>query len=467
MRIHLLLFVFLIIALLAGFLVSQHPPDIVIMGCLALAIFIISFVKIEWGLYLLIFSMLLSPELSIHKTTGAFLGRGITLRFEDFLLVVIGLSWFAKNAVHKELGLFLKTPLNKAILFYVLACLVSTIIGIAEDRVEIKTGMLFVLKYIEYFILYFMVVNHVKDNDQGKRLIFCLLFTCFIVSILGIIQIPGGERASAPFEGETGEPNTLGGYLLFIGAIVAGLIIKSENRKLRALMLILVLAMVPAFLFTQSRSSYLGLIPVCFIFGFLAKRKIIVVGLITIAFLLSPLILPTQVKNRILYTFTQPQRSDQLEIGGLRFDTSTSARLISTKEILKNWPKHPIFGYGVTGYGFNESQFPRVLIETGILGLIAFIYLLYSIFGLAINRIKEVKSPEFKGLAYGFFAGFIGLLFHSLGANTFTIVRIMEPFWFLAGIIFVLPALECQSQAQAGKSAYATRKAATTELFIS
>ena len=95
-----------------------------------------------------------------------------------------------------------------------------------------------------------------------------------------------------------------------------------------------------------------------------------------------------------------------------------------------------------------DSQYPRVLIETGIIGLIAFLYLLYSILKLAISRMKSASNPYFKGLSIGFFAGFIGLLFHALGANTFIIVRIMEPFWFFTGIIAVLPALERQQQEQ-------------------
>jgi hypothetical protein len=61
---------------------------------------------------------------------------------------------------------------------------------------------------------------------------------------------------------------------------------------------------------------------------------------------------------------------------------------------------------------------------------------------------KAAKTPYFKGLAIGFFAGYIGLLFHALGANTFIIVRIMEPFWFFTGIIAVLPALEPKQQEQ-------------------
>jgi O-antigen ligase len=115
---------------------------------------------------------------------------------------------------------------------------------------------------------------------------------------------------------------------------------------------------------------------------------------------------------------------------------------------MQDWPKKPIFGYGVTGYEFLDSQYPRVLIETGIIGLIAFIYLLYSILKLAINRMRDVKTPYFKGLTIGFFAGYIGLLFHALGANSFIIVRIMEPFWFFTAIIAVLPALKTEREEQ-------------------
>ena len=117
MRLFVFVNAFVLIALLAGFLIPQYSPTILFMGVLALIIFTMSFINIEWGLYILILSMLLSPEFMSGNTAAASLERGVTLRLEDFLLVVIGLSWLARNAVDKELGLFLKTPLNKAILF--------------------------------------------------------------------------------------------------------------------------------------------------------------------------------------------------------------------------------------------------------------------------------------------------------------------------------------------------------------
>jgi O-antigen ligase len=442
-----------LVALLTGFFITKYPPSTMLLGVLALIIFTVSFINIEWGLYILIFSMLLSPEIMTGETGGASLGRGITLRLEDFLLAVIGLSWLARNAVKKDLGLFLKTPLNKAILFYVLACVLSTGLGIMTGRVELKTGCLFVLKYIEYFIVFFMMVNHVRSTDQIKRFVFCLFLTCFIASIIGILQIPGGGRVSAPFEGEIGEPNTFGGYLLFIGMVAAGLLAKTENSKTRQILAVLILCIIPPLLFTQSRTSYLALVPALMVLGYMTDRRIIILGVLVISFMVSPLFLPTAVKNRIMYTFTQPEEKGQIQIGDIRLDTSTSARLVSWKKALKDWPEHPILGYGVTGYKFVDAQYPRVLVETGILGLVAFLYLLFSIFKVSLHNLKEIKTPYFQGLAIGFFAGFVGLVVHALGANTFIIVRIMEPFWFFAGIMVVMPAMEREQAEQTQKVA--------------
>jgi len=412
------------------------------MAVAALVIFAVSFINIEWGLYILIFSMLLSPEFMAGETGGGSLGRGVTLRLEDFMLAIIGISWFARNAVDKELGLILKTPLNKPIFFYVLACVLSTGFGIMAGRVELKTGSLYVLKYIEYFVVFFMMVNHVRNTDQIKRFIICLFLTCFIASLIGAFQIPGGGRVSAPFEGDIGEPNTFGGYLVFMGAVAAGLLAKSENLRVKQTLVILICCIIPSLLFTQSRSSYLAIIPALLVLGYLTERRLIILGLLAIALMVSPLFLPKAVKNRVMFTFTQPEEQGQIQIGDLRLDTSTSARIKSWEKVLSDWPKHPLLGYGVTGYHFVDAQFPRVLIETGILGLSAFLYLLYSIFKLTLRNLKEVRIPYSQGLAIGFLAGYVGLMVHAIGANTFIIVRIMEPFWFFVGIVTVLPDLE-------------------------
>jgi hypothetical protein len=436
------------VALFAGYLSTQYSSSVLLWGLVAIAIFIAAFVNVDFGLYILIFSMLLSPEIIAGETRGASLGRGVTLRFEDFLLVVIGFSWFARTAVLKELGLFRKTPLNKAILYYSIACVLSTGFGIITGTVSAKTGFFFVLKYLEYFIVFFMLVNHVETEEQIRRLVFFLFLTCFIVSIIGILQIPAGGRVSAPFEGEIGEPNTFGGYLVFIGAIAGGLLLTEKwSRKKQALVL-LIIFIIPPLLYTQSRTSYLAAIPAVFTLAMFSNRRFIAITLVVLGLLLSPFLMPSAVKERIAFTFKQTREAGQIEVGDLRLDTSTSARIISWKAALGDWIKKPVFGYGITGRGFIDAQFPRVLAETGIIGFSAFIYLLFSIGKVAFDSLRSVKSRYFQGLTIGFIAGFVGMIFHCVGANTFIIVRIMEPFWFFAGIITVLPMIEQEASEQ-------------------
>jgi O-antigen ligase len=440
-----LLFILVLAAgLTAGYLAVHYPASTLLYIILGLVIFTVAFVKTEIALYILVFSMLLSPEFGAGEVQGgATLGRGATLRLDDFLLVIIGFSWLAKNAINKELGLFVKTPLNRPIVFYVLACIISTGFGIMGGRVHAKTGFFYVLKYMEYFIVFFMVANYLENMDQLKRFIFCLMLTCFITSVIGMLQIPAGGRVSAPFEGRSGEPNTFGGYLIFIGGVAAGLLMHITDRKTRRLLVVLLVAVVPPLLFTQSRSSYLAAVSTIFVLGFMMKRKAFSIGMIVVILILSPLFLPSQVKERILYTFQQREHPGQhVTIGGVRLDTSTSARIASWKAAMRDWARRPIFGHGVTGYAFVDAQFPRVLVETGIVGFAAFLYLLYYIFKLTISTLNTVKTPYASGIVVGFFAGYIGLLFHAIGANTFVIVRIMEPFWLVVGMIAVLPILE-------------------------
>lgn len=448
MRIVILVIIFALLVPLAGYITVEYNPATLLLAALGVAVFFISFVNIEIGLYILILSMMLSPEIIAGATTEMSAGRGVTLRYEDFLLVIIGTSWFAKNAVFKEIGLFRHTALNVPIVLYMLACIISTGFGIMTGNVSAKTGFFFVLKYIEYFIIFFMMVNHVEDSKQINRLIIALLLTCFIVSVIGILQIPGGRRVSAPFEGEVGEPNTFGGYLVLSISVMAGIIIYSDKPIIKRIMMLLIAFAIPPLLFTQSRSSYLSAFFVVLTFAWFSKKRLIYVSGLIVLIFLSPFIMPKAVKDRVLYTVTQQYHTGQIQVGDLRIDTSTSARLISWKEAIIDWTKHPLLGFGITGYQFIDAQFPRVLVETGAIGFAAFIYLLFAIGKMAFVHLQEVKDPLSKGIAYGFFAGFIGLIFHSIGANTFIIVRIMEPFWFYAGIVAVLPELENEQLAK-------------------
>lgn len=431
--------IILIAATFVGYMLTTLSSFQGLALAILLLVFVSTFIWPEAGLYLVIFSMLLSPEIIAGEVGGkATLGRGFTLRLEDFLLFFIGLSWFARTAVDKTTGLLRKTPLNLPIAAYILACLLATLWGKITGDVESVAGFFFILKYFEYMVVYFLVVNYVNTTDQAKRLLFCLFLTCFIASIYGLIQIPGGGRVSAPFEGEIGEPNTFGGYLLFMGAVAMALMEHLKDLRVRYGLAMLLVILLISLVYTQSRSSYLAVIPTYLVLAIFSKRRLYLIAGLTVLLLLSPFVLPRVVKERIAFTFAQSKEPGQIQFGDLRLDTSASARIISWREGLLDWRKKPLLGYGVTGHGFMDSQYPRILVETGIVGMLAFGWLVYSLFEIGLRTVKKQQDHMLHGLAVGMTAGLVGLLVHALAANTFIIVRIMEPFWCLTGILVAL-----------------------------
>ena len=87
------IFVFGVVAVVGAFTVAQGLTNISFtytMGAVAaLILFALAFVRTDFGIYVVIFSMLLSPQFG-SKGAGVGAGRGVTFRTEDFVLLVIG-----------------------------------------------------------------------------------------------------------------------------------------------------------------------------------------------------------------------------------------------------------------------------------------------------------------------------------------------------------------------------------------
>ena len=427
--------------LITYFIPELTNIQILLAGC-ATALLILCFASTTIALYVLIFSMLLSPEFIVGTTGGASLGRGVTLRLDDIVIMIISITWIGKMALKKDLGIFLRTPLNKPIAYYLLACLISTLFGALFRDLELKTGLFFVLKYFEFTLIYFMAANHINNKKQINHLLIALFIVAVIVSIIGITQIPSGARVSAPFEGKEGEPNTFGGYLLFMICLAGGLALSSGDLKKQIILGLTIVLMTIPLIYTQSRSSYLGTIPALISFIWLSERRYPVFIMIFIMLFLITFFGAEPARKRISYTFFEKRDRGEYEVLGKRLDTSASARLKSWTLALRDFKNHPLFGYGVTGYRFIDAQYFRVMIETGAVGLFFFFHLLWNIFKHSLRVFKTCSDYPEKGLTMGFIAGFIGLLFHAIGANTFIIVRIMEPFWFVCAMIMSISRLK-------------------------
>lgn len=383
--------------------------------------------------------MLFSPEVILGQTAA----REVTFRMDDLLLMIIVVTWLARAAIYKELTVFRLTPLHTPIALFMGVSLLATFIGMVMGRVGVATGLFFNLKILEYFIIFFMVVNYVKDEQEIKTFVILILLVALMVNLYALYQVPSGVRVTAPFEGEFGEPNTLGGYLIIIISLTLALfLLRSFGQRTNLLIPLFILSGI-ILMFTQSRGSWMGLIFMSVPFMILSsKRFFFIIGAILLVIAL-PYIAPESTKERFTGTFRPDPFFERTErFMGLGLDPSASERVTSYKQGFEKWKKRPVFGYGVTGAGFIDGQFLRLLMETGIVGVGLFLFLLWRMVLFLWDIYWSVDDPFFKALSLGMLGALAGLIGHGISASTFIIVRIMEPFWFLMGLVATYPLIK-------------------------
>src|SRR5262245_25568336 len=416
--------------------IGRAPLQLPLAAAAALVLFIAVVLRTEAGLVVLIASMLLSPEIPLGSAGhgGVEHARSVVLRTEDVLLLLVGLAWLARMAIHKDLGAVRRTRLNAAIAAYVFACTFATTLGIGAGRVGAVVGLCYVAKYLEYFVLYFITVNYVRTPERLRRLLLAVLATGVAITAYAWCQIPQGVRPSAPFEGTTGEPNTLGGYLVLLFAVATALWQTLPPSGLRRASGLLGLAILPPLAATLSRSSWLAFLVALAVLFACAPRRARLAAWVAVGAAVLLLAAPRGVRQRVAYPFPAEGKTS-LEGGHVRIGPASSARLESWGTALGGWRQHPVTGWGITGYGFLDTQYFRVLVETGAIGVTAFAWLLAALGSLFWRARSTARDPLSRALATGLFAGFAGLLAHAVGTNTFILIRIMEPFWLLTGLV--------------------------------
>lgn len=421
----------ILLSLIVGLFASQQE-DMAIYVVTGFFVFFVLFIRGDFILYGLIFSMLLSPEIVV----GATLKREVTVRFEDFLILIMAISWLAKTAITKNPGLVFQSPFNGRVIIYLSICALSTTFGMLAGRVDYRAGSLFVIKYIEFFLVYVVVLNSIRDRASIRNYVTAMLIVCGIICIMGFIQYFQGEAVTTPFEGRQSERNTLGGYLVLIFSLSLGLFVAIKSWKFRIPLLLLLVLILGTLTVSLSRGAWLAVVSsvIFLVFTTRSDRRFLI-AIILLALVAVILFAPDVTRDRLSYTIHQGVAQEQrIEIFSYRLDTSTSARILSFQQALEQFYKHPLLGWGITGFVFIDSQYFRLLAEIGLLGLLSFLFVIFGIWKTATSLLDGLKDFEY-GLVLGFLAGFVGLMVHSLGANTFIIVRIMEPFWFLASLI--------------------------------
>lgn len=436
------------LAVLAGWFVTVSEPGFIVLGALAVGISIFAFFSPKLSLFLIVFSMLLSPEIGLGQLMPA---RHIVIRYDDILMVVIFISWFARTALDKGAAFIVDTPVHKPILLYTVLCVLSTSLGVLGGHVNAKIAFFYVLKYVQYFLLYFMTVNIVQSKEDVARYLRAGALVALIVTIYAYyyyFSSSVNSRATAPFEAPIGnpdeaEPASLGGYYLLVIGILLGFV---SHAPMKAALLAMagLAAVLPAFLVTYSRASYMGLAAMAPAFLLISARRRLFIFTVVLASVLGAVLIPgisSRVADRVSQTFAGELATRKVEFMGVSVNLEESAylRYNSLRRVLtERLPEHPFLGWGVTGVGLGDNQYALVLGELGIIGFFVFCWMIYRVFYAAREVYKAYEDFWIKATAAGLMTTLIGFLFQGLGVNTFIVVRIMEPFWFVTALIMTL-----------------------------
>ncbi|MFQ3579535.1 MAG: O-antigen ligase family protein, partial [Bacteroidales bacterium] len=337
-----------------------------------------------------------------------------------------------------------------------------TSLAIADGEVLFSKAFFYLLKYVEYFIIYFLATNIIKTKKQVVIYILCFFITAIIVNIHGYSLLGRVDRLYAPFDAPhtviggvatgAGESNTYGGYLVLIISLALGLFCYLDGNILLGLGIFIIFSLIPL-AYTLSRSSYLAFVVMFFttIF-FTEKKRMFLIAIMSLVIVLIPVFIPKvvkTVKDRIEETLVGPVYSDkEFEVMGIKIrELSALARVDAwQRAFVKFIPNRPILGHGVTGVGLVDTQIPLIIGEVGLIGLSVFFWILFTIYKESFLIFKTVNDKIYKALSLFLITTLTALLVQSVAANTFIIIRIMEPFWFLCGMVMVLSNLEKEEQ---------------------
>ena len=448
------------IGLMIAHLYLQNDSVTLAMA-VSMLVFGMTVVRVDLGVYVLVMAMLLSPEIGLSSVSRG--EHGLNIRYDDVLIIIIFFGVLVKVAFEGRQYLWRPNPINTGIVAYYCICVVSTLIAVrsnlgAWDR---RDAFFVLLKMAEYYMIFWLVGNAMRTLDDVRRQLVFFFLVALFVSGYGLSMVGTSARIGTPFEAQGAEPNTMGGYLTLVMCIALGLLLQSRGWRKRTLFLFLSASAFVPFLFTLSRASYLGFIAALLALGVIGRKVSVIVSVILVL-VLSPILMPESVKDRVNYTFQRGEGQEVVVAGkdlGIQVDKSTHERIYVWGKVWYILRIAPLLGGGVSWGKVLDSQYARVIMETGLLGIATFLFLQYLLIRTTREAYRWSTHWMARGLALGAAAATIGLIVHSLGTISFLIVRIMEPYWFLISLTVVVRDIAIEEHTRRWREAKQTQAA--------
>ncbi len=364
------------------------------------------------GLYLLI--PLLPLETVRYRLHGYFLGA----QFVDVLLlgIILGLK-------REGRPIFTKTPINILLLIYIGFTYLSLIRGsffleaglpfwFSDPRVSDWKNFV-----IDLSLMFFVASSAIRTKRQMGILLAAMCIGILLLAKNFHSEISGRDFSSFSYDlrgaGAMGGAgvNGLAAFAAQASVFLIGLSLVERRFKVKLAYLGVVVASVYCVLFALSRGAY-GALLIGVLFLGIVRNRLLILGVL--GFLLVwQSVVPTAVRERVFMTD---------ENGTV--DHSAAARLSLWDEAIGVFKADPVFGTGfetyayrshVGGYSDSHNLYVKVLVETGVAGLLLVLAIFFRLFRIGFRLSRTATDPFLKSIGLGFSA----LMLSALVANFF------------------------------------------------
>jgi len=219
----------------------------------------------------------------------------VYVRAEDFLIVIVLISWIAL-LLRKKINL--RTPLTLPILVFWLVGAIATFNGVliifpSISNVFPNVAFLSLVRHIEYLSLFFVAFQGMKDRNFLRFVIATVVVTLLGVVFYGFgqkylgfpafltsneefakgipIQLSQLSRIPSTFAGHY----DLAAYLVLIIPIIASLVFGIKNYLIKIFLVVTVILSFILLLMTVSRVSLFAVLASLLVIVFFQKRKIV------------------------------------------------------------------------------------------------------------------------------------------------------------------------------------------------
>jgi putative inorganic carbon (HCO3(-)) transporter len=222
--------------------------------------------------------------------------------------------------------------------------------------------------------------------------------------------------------------NQTAAFLAQFGMFFWGFTQFLQRKKLKLLGYGIVAITLFAAMYTFSRGGYAAILLGVLVLGLLKDRKLLLV--LGIFLLTWQTVVPTAVRQRVNMT---ENSSGQLEASAQeRVDLWENAeRAILHSPIVGNGYATFQLGEHVDNLKDTHNWYVKVLVETGILGLIPVLFMLQQLLATSYRLFKRATDPLYRGLGLGLFIAICTCLIANCFGDRWTYLEITGMLWVL------------------------------------